>query len=89
MTKRNNNKEKYSQTLELYKQGFEQKQIANLVGVTEKTIGKWLKPIKQENKETETLKATLIRQIQNAVDTGATADTIKALSYSLSVLKNQ
>lgn len=44
---------KQIQAIELLKQGFTQKQIAQTIVVTEKTIGIWLKPYK-EAKATET-----------------------------------
>lgn len=37
--------------LKLFKSGLNQKQIAIKVGLTEKTVGLWLKPLKASKKE--------------------------------------
>ncbi|MFA7444541.1 MAG: helix-turn-helix domain-containing protein [Flavobacteriaceae bacterium] len=43
------NRQKQIEAIELAKQGVQQKKIAQKLGVTEKTVGVWLKPYKDEN----------------------------------------
>lgn len=59
INKRNINE--YKTALKLYKNGVSQKKISQRLNVTEKTVGVWLKDIK----EAQELNEILIRKIEN------------------------
>jgi DNA-binding NarL/FixJ family response regulator len=84
----NKNIDKYNKCLELHASGLNQKSIAENLGVTEKTITKWLKPNKEYINDLMQSKANIINRINLALKNNEPASVIKDLSYSLTVLKS-
>jgi len=60
-------KELLSRAVALMKQGKTQKQISEILGITEKTVGKWLKPYKEQRKQIEQIKKLLCERIKKSL----------------------
>ena len=84
----NKNIDKYNKCLELHASGLSQKSISENLGVTEKTLTKWLKPNKAYINDLIQSKANIINRINLALKNNEPASVIKDLSYSLTVLKS-
>lgn len=87
MKPRIQNIEKYNKCLEMFSIGVEQKEIARILSITEKTVTKWLKPNKAYIKDLSETKVNIINRINLALKNNEPASVIKDLSYSLTVLK--
>ena len=61
------NKEKYSQAVELAGKGLTQKQIAEQIGMTEKTVSNWLKDWKAQQSKHSKLLDGLQARLEKAI----------------------
>lgn len=71
------------EAFELYKQGFNQKEVAQKVGVTEKTLGQWVKDWKSTTKAIANLK----RRLMELTEQNAPIEQIKQVSDIIKQLK--
>lgn len=69
MTVRSKNQKRLEKAKSLYKAGKSQKEIAQIIGITEKTAGRWLKPFKTQIKQSNVIKANVLKQIKKATET--------------------
>lgn len=83
-------KEQQAKAIELYKGGYSNKEIANVLGVTEKTIGVWLKPVKQQKAGKEKAMSKMIDRINEILEAKEPdfIAKVKDLTYSLTMLKS-
>lgn len=51
------------QAIELMKQGKNNKEISQKIGVTEKTVGKWLRPLRKNLNVCNTPQSLLVRRL--------------------------
>lgn len=74
---------------ELHDKGQTNKQIANELHTTEKTVSKWLKPYIQSYTELQEIQTKLIQRINKALsDKETTPKDLACLFQSLRVCKN-
>ena len=72
-----------AKAFELYKQGFNQKEIAQKVGITENTVGKWVKDWQTGVKAITNLKRRLLKLTEQ----NAPISEIKQVSDIIKQLK--
>lgn len=73
----------------LYLSGFSQKEIAEKLSITEKTIGVWLQPIKAKLKRRDLIIEKLEDRLENLVKANSPAEDIKNIAYAIKVLENK
>lgn len=87
MKLQNRNKVRYQKAVNLYSDGYTNKEIAQTLNVTEKTIGNWLKPIKAQKSELQKARTNLLKRINKAIEDGEPYNVINGLAHSLTMLK--
>lgn len=81
-------KETKQKAIQLFKSGgYTQKEIAQKLGISEKTAGIWLKPYKKDFELIRKTKTNLIKRINEELKNNAPANVIKDLADSLTLLK--
>lgn len=82
------NKEKYSQAVELASKGVQQKDIAVQIGITEKTVSRWLKDWKAQQSKHSKLLDELQTRLEKAIANPDTKPSeIKELAQVYNMLK--
>lgn len=83
-------KNKMNEAIGLFEKGLMQKEIAKKLGVTEKTIGNWLKPYKElhENKM-ESLKNLNVRLQELTKNPETSIDEIERVNQLIKDLQNR
>lgn len=75
--------------VEMYKAGFTNKEIAQKIGITEKTASKWLKPVRYQLNEMMCMKISLTKRINKMLqDEKADSNKITGLIRALKMLEN-
>ncbi|MDB0601603.1 helix-turn-helix domain-containing protein [Tenacibaculum maritimum] len=90
MTERNYKKRIHIQeVIKLYHSGKTQEYIANKINVTPKTIGVWLKDVKQLSKDNLQLIKQLQQKLQESLLKGSRTKEINDLTQSIERLENR
>lgn len=79
----------FKKAVKLFKADKSQKEIAKQLGVTEKTIGVWLKEVKELNEVNLSLIKQLQNQLQHKLQNGCTTQEINDLTQSMQRLENR
>lgn len=83
-----NNREKYAKVLDLVNKGVQQKQIAVEVGITEKTVTRWLRDWKAQQRKDTKLLAKLYDRLQATIaNPNSKPSEIKELVQVYNMLK--
>lgn len=78
------------EVVKLYKQNYQQKDIAKKLNVTETTITKWLKEIKQKNKENNAIVDKLQNKLNAMIeDKNTSTEDIKNITLSIKNLESR
>jgi transposase len=78
------------EVVKLYKQNYQQKDIAKKLNVTETTITKWLKEIKQKNKENNATVDKLQNRLNAMIEDKTTpTEDIKNITLSIKNLESR
>lgn len=68
MTVKSENQKRLEKAKSLYRSGKTQKEIAQIIGITEKTASNWLKPFKAQIKQANVIKTNILKQIKKATE---------------------
>ena len=82
------NRNKYSQAVEMALTGISQKEIAQIVGVTEKTVGKWLRELNEQKSNHIALVKDLQKRLKETINNpNSKPSEIKELMQVYNMLK--
>lgn len=79
----------FKKVVRLFKANHTQKEIAEKLGVTAKTVGVWLKEVKEINEANLNLINQLQNQLQHKLQNGCTTQEINDLTKSIQRLENR